>query len=161
MNSYIIKSKVNLSRILGVDSVFHEGYFYHLLRLEGRTLQNRDLLKFLADNCKDSKYIDLWKAKEEQYDFEDPEEICYNEEYFKVKSEITKDIFQAVVFDKDQELFEVRVEVVGSYKDFQDKGYFELAFISNYRDCIMCTPYFDVDYSSIENYIKTRNNFVL
>lgn len=166
MNTCIIKSKLNLSKYLGVSSTELDGFYYHHITLKGRDItkvisNTEELLSELAKYCYDSNFIDLWREKESQYNFEKPEDICYSEEYFEVKKQITKDVFQAVIFDNDLELFEVRADIIGTYQDFDKNKEFNLMFVTTYKDCIMCTSYYDVDYSSIENYIKTRNSFVL
>lgn len=156
MNHCIIRSSLDLSGYLEVPSFKHNNFYYHHIEISGRNIiLSDDLLKFLADNCNSTE---KWLSLESEYN---TNELTFDNEYFKVKDEITQNVFQGVIFDSDLELFEVRLVIIGLAKDISSKGSFSLMPVTTYKDCIMCTSYYDVNYTDVENYIKTRNNYTL
>lgn len=168
MSNIIVKSCLDFdSSILRyTDKELIDGFYYYHLNCSGLSFTEAVLdmvtLKSLISNkCLVSDLLRVWKEKESMYSFEKFDDICFSQEYCQLKSEITKDAFSAVLLTDDYEVFNLLAEIVGTYRDFDESGKFDIMFLTSYIDSSFNTSYCNKDMSSLKGYLSARDEFVL
>lgn len=147
-------------------------FWYYYLDVSGTNIANKisqrgSLLYKISECCLSSKYLPLWKEKESMYsirddlDLIDNESICFSREYCDCKSKITEESFRGIMLLDDLSVFEIKASVVGMYRDYEKTGNLPIILSSNYVDDIYNTSYEGKDFTSLEGYLSTRNEFVL
>lgn len=166
MNHMIIRSNKDLIEILGVQFIKSNEFYYSVIDTNETsflTLFNDNyalLYNHMVNEIYKSDYVALWAQKESmyKYDKKKPDDnICYSQEYFLVKSKITEDILSIILVKDCIDIFKISAEIIGSYREFKESECIKLQYVTRYLDCIYNTPYDGVDFSSTENYIRTKN----
>lgn len=171
MSVCITKSDLELSNLL-YKFEEHSGNYYRT-KFIGRNIKDiildeTSLKELICNSAITSDLMNIWREKEAMYqhienndDLEADDKVCYSQEYFALKSKIVEPLFRAIILTDDYDLFLVRAEIKGTYKDYETSKKLDLVFITEYIDSIFCTPYEDVNFLSLEGYLSTRTDFVL
>lgn len=138
-------------------------FYYYSDTVEDKDIDSivvfkEEFKRLISTACLDSKYLRLWGEKEKMYNLNDINNIACSREYFDCKSKVTEQALRGIVFVEDSGLnvFKIRAEIVGFYKDFIETGELPITFITEYVDCLYETPY---DISSLDAYISNPINF--
>lgn len=174
MSVCITKSRIDIgSRDLNFSSKIsklNDNYYYSII--SGRKIDDLipsnsmlcDILRIsvLSDErmkILDSKMLIYNKALANADKVED--KVCFSQEYYSMKSSIVEPYFRSVILTDDYEVFIIRAELVTELEEIESSRGSKVSFVTEYIDSVYNTEYRSVDFSSLENYIKTRTDFVL